>query len=245
MNIKNVVYCSLTAGLLVIGGLLPFAAQASVVIAGTRVVYDAKESEVTIKLSNNGEKPALTQVWLDKGDAKADPSKIDLPFTITPPMSRIDPAKAQTLRIAYTGEVLPQDKESVFWLNVLEIPPKPTADEAGPNHMQLAFRSRIKFFFRPAGLKGSVDDAPGKLTWHVVDKGGKKVLQVTNASLYHVTVIAAEVGAAKFEDGDMVAPGATLDLPLTGHAVAAVGTPVHFTTLNDYGGPVQGEAVLQ
>ncbi|MDR3429861.1 fimbria/pilus periplasmic chaperone [Silvimonas sp.] len=245
MNIKKIVYSSLVTGLLLIGGLLPFAAQASVVIAGTRVIYNAQDSEVTIKLSNNGEKPALTQVWLDKGDPKADPSRIDLPFTITPPMSRIDPAKAQTLRIAYTGEPLPQDKESVFWLNMLEIPPKPMADEAGANHMQLAFRSRIKFFFRPAGLKGSVNDAPGKLTWHVADKGGKQVLQVTNPTLYHVTVIAAAVGAAKFDDGDMVAPGGTLDIPLKGHAAAAAGTKVQFTTLNDYGGPVQGEGVLQ
>ncbi|MDR3426674.1 fimbria/pilus periplasmic chaperone [Silvimonas sp.] len=243
MSIKKVVCCSLAAGLLVIGGLLPFAAQASVVIAGTRVVYNAKDPEVTIKLSNNGENPALTKVWLDKGDPKADPSTIELPFTITPAMSRIDPAKAQTLRIAYTGEPLPQDKESVFYLNVLEIPPKPTADEAGANHMQLAFRSRIKFFFRPAGLKGSADEAPGKLTWHVAEKNGKPVLQVTNPTLYHVTVMAAEVDTGKVENGNMVAPGATLDLPLTGQATA--GTKLRFTTLNDYGGPVQGETVLQ
>ncbi|PJI52023.1 molecular chaperone EcpD, partial [Methylobacterium radiotolerans] len=59
----------------------------------------------------------------------------------------------------HTGEPMPQDKESVFWLNVLEIPPK---DKANQNLLQMAFRSRIKLFYRPAGLKGKAEDAPSQ-----------------------------------------------------------------------------------
>lgn len=88
--------------------------EASVVVAGTRVIYNAKDREVTLKLSNNGASPALTQVWLDNGDAKEDPSKLDLPFVRTPALARIDPQKSQTIRISYTGEALPQDRETPF-----------------------------------------------------------------------------------------------------------------------------------
>jgi P pilus assembly chaperone PapD len=31
---------------------------------------------------------------------------MDVPFTVTPPISRIDPPRSQTLRIVYTGEAL-------------------------------------------------------------------------------------------------------------------------------------------
>ncbi len=54
------------------------------------------------------------------------------------------------MHVFYTGEPLPQDKESVFWLNVQESLPKPDANKAGVNRLQLNSRSRIKLFFRPA-----------------------------------------------------------------------------------------------
>ncbi|WP_322042885.1 fimbria/pilus periplasmic chaperone [Paraburkholderia sp. J67] len=247
MNIRKILSHTVAASVLAVGAWLPCAAQASVVIAGTRVVYNATDSEVTLKLSNVGKSPALTQVWLDKGDPKADPSTLDLPFVLTPPLARIDPDKAQTVRIAYTGEALPKDRETLFWFNLLEVPPKPAATEAGQNYVQLAFRSRLKFFFRPAGLPGNADDAPGKLTWHLGSQGGKPALQVSNPTPYHVTIIEAHVGegerAPKFEDGSMVAPGAQASLPLS--ATPATGGKVSFTTLNDYGGPIKHEAPLQ
>jgi chaperone protein EcpD len=247
MNIRKFVSSAMAAGVLALGALLPFAAQSSVVIAGTRVVYNATDSEVTLKLSNVGRSPALTQVWLDKGDPKVDPSKLDLPFVLTPPLARIDPGKAQTIRIAYTGEAMPADRETVLWFNLLEVPPKPTAAQAGANYVQLAFRSRLKFFFRPAGLQGKADDAPDMLTWRMGSQNGKPALLVSNPTPYHVTIIEAHVGegphAPKFEEGDMVAPGAQLALPLS--AAPSAGGKVSFTTLNDYGGPAKHEATLQ
>ncbi|SAL16219.1 pili assembly chaperone [Caballeronia peredens] len=246
MKIRKVVSKILMAAMIAAGTLSAVSSQASVVIAGTRVVYNAGDSEVTLKLSNVGKHPALTQVWLDKGDAKEDPSKIDLPFVLTPALARIDPDKAQTIRISYTGEELPNDRESLLWFNVLEVPPKPEQADAGGNYVQLAFRSRIKFFFRPTGLPGTSDAAPDKLQWNLVTENGKSALKVANPTPYHVTIIEAQVGAGdkapKFDDGGMVTPGGELSLPLS--APAAAGGKVSFTTLNDYGGPMKHEANL-
>src|SRR5437868_3111030 len=108
---------------------------ASVVISGTRVVYGQRDREVTIRLTNDGEAPALVQAWLDRGDPDVDPATISVPFTLTPPMFRVDPAKGQSLRVIYTQEPLPADRETVFWLNVLEVPPR--AQTPGTNSMQL------------------------------------------------------------------------------------------------------------
>jgi chaperone protein EcpD len=247
MNLRKLISSIVAAGMLLGGGVSPFMAHASVVIAGTRVVYNASDSEVSLKLSNAGKSPALTQVWLDKGDPKVDPSKLNLPFILTPPLARIDPGKAQTIRISYTGEEMPKDRETLLWFNMLEVPPKPTAEQAGPNYVQLAFRSRLKFFFRPAGLKGGSEEAPNKLTWHVGRQDGKSALEVSNPTPYYVTIIEAHIGegnnAARLKDSGMVAPGDKLVLPLSGTSGASA--KVTFTTLNDYGGPIKHEAELK
>jgi len=237
----------LTAAVLVLSLPAAWSAHASVVIGGTRVVYNANEKEATIKLSNQGNAPALTQAWLDNGDPKAAPSTVEVPFLVTPPVMRIDPKKAQTLRILHTGEPLPQDKESVFWLNVLEIPPKAEASGANTNHLQLAFRSRIKMFYRPANLKGSALDAPGQVAWRLVASGNQFSLEARNPASYHVSFTALEVKGsdgkvASFDDGGMVNPGETQVFPLKGDVTQSAAPKVHYTALNDHGGAVTGEA---
>ncbi|WP_174941954.1 fimbria/pilus periplasmic chaperone [Burkholderia lata] len=230
-------------------GYLAAPAVASVVIGGTRVIYGAGESEVTLKLSNAGQSPALVQSWVDAGDVRGAPSTIKVPFTVTPPIARIDPSKSQTLRIVYTGEPMPQDHESVFWLNVLEVPPKPGAADADMNRIQLAFRSRIKLFYRPENLKGSSADAPAQLTWRLTQADGKPAIEAHNPTPFHVslTMISVQSGgrSATFDDGGMVGPGETRAFPLKGDVPDAAGASVHYTALNDYGGAFSGETPLR
>ena len=248
MNIKQGLRAAFACALVALGlfGALP--AEASVVVAGTRVIFNAQDRETTVKLSNQGRQPALVQAWLDAGDAKASPSSIEVPFTITPPVSRIDPSKSQTLRVLYTGEPLPQDKESVFWLNVLEVPPKPGADMADANTLQLAFRTRIKLFYRPAGLAGTALDAPSQVTWRLVGSGSQLALEARNPTPYYVSYAAVEVvtgdKSVSSRDGGMVGPGETSRFPLAAEAVATVGSKVRFHAINDWGGPVEGESPL-
>jgi len=245
---KQIFKTFLATGMLALGMAGALQAQASVVVGGTRVIYNAKDRETTIKLNNEGGSPALTQSWIDKGDPKAVPSSIDVPFTMTPPVARIDPGKAQTLRIIYTGEPLPQDKESVFWLNVLEVPPKPTADQADANKLQMAFRTRVKLFFRPVGLEGKASEAPAQITWRVVQEGNQPALEGRNPTSYHVSFASLKVigggKEAQFDDGGMIAPGETKVFPLSGDVSQGTEAKVHYQAINDYGGSTRGEAVL-
>lgn len=225
-----------------LGGALR--ANASVVIASTRIIYQAKERETTIKLTNAGKAPSLVQAWLDKGEMNASPTNVDVPFTVTPPVSRLDPGRAQTLRISYTGEPLPQNKETVFWLNVLDVPPKAQA-EGDANLLQLAFRSRIKVFFRPVGLSGLADEAPRKVKWKLVPEG----IEASNPTPYHVSYALIEVQSsgkvAKFEDGGMVGPNEVKVFPLKGNVAGSSDAKVRYKAINDFGGSTGGEAELQ
>lgn len=215
--------------------------EASVVIGGTRVVYPAQDKEVTVKLTNEGKKPALVQVWMDDGDEKSTPDSAKVPFTISPPIFRMDPGKGQAVRVVYTKEPLPAGKETLYWVNVLEVPPKSSAD-SDRNLLQFAFRTRIKFFFRPPGLPGDPATAPDQLRWKLVPgEAGKGIaLQVSNPSPYYVNFahVGFKAGERSYMErgGGMVAPGGTSTFPITqlasrpGGEVKAV-----FDVINDYG----------
>ena len=225
------------------------AADASVVIGGTRVVFPAAGGEVTVRLNNNGEQPALVEAWIDAGNPASTPDTARVPFLITPPLFRMNPAKGQSLRIVYTGQALPKDRESLFWLNVLEIPPKPgTVNGEAQNTLQFAVRSRLKLFFRPAGLIGNPLSAAAQITWSVASDEHGAALVAHNPTPYHITLSKVSLGGGKnglATDAGMIAPLATLRLPLAGDApVPAAGTPVVFTTINDFGAAVAGQGTI-
>lgn len=216
-------------------------AAASVVISGTRVVFHAQQGEATVRLTNNNDHPALVETWIDAGDINSTPDTVHTPFLITPPMFRMDAHKDQSLRILYVPgkQPLPTDRESVFWLNVLEIPPKPAGPQfAGKNYLQFAIRTRIKLFYRPAKLPGDVLKAPDELTFKAA-AGSSAALVVHNPTPYYITISGIALGANASLDNNidgMVAPFDDLTLNLKGLAHApTTGTPVVFATINDYG----------
>ena len=218
-------------------------ARATVVIAGTRVVFPAATGEVTVRLSNEGSQPALVEAWIDDGDPASTPDTAKVPFLVTPPLARMNAGKGQSLRIVYAGQPLPKDRESLFWLNVLEIPPKLAAKQGEEqNTLQFAVRSRLKLFFRPADLAGDPAAAARDITWKVVPDGQGYALEAGNASPYYITFSKAALtaGASTYAaEAGMVAPHATARLPLKqlGSAPGA-GAGVDYTVINDFGAGV-------
>jgi chaperone protein EcpD len=229
--------------------LLAGNAHASVTISGTRVVYPLNEREVTVKLDNDSRDPALVQVWMDDGNASAKPGEIKVPFVITPPIFRMNPKKSQTLRVMYSGEPLPTDRESVYWLNVLDIPPK-ASGAANANTLQFAFRTRVKVFVRPPRLAGTPEEAPAQLSWKLVPAadGHGQAVSVSNPTPYFVSFSEVDVVSAghtyKNERGGMVAPRGTEVLPVAQMNSVPADATVHYTAISDYGGALTGDAKL-
>lgn len=227
-------------------GVFASQAQASVVIAGTRVIFPGQEREVTVKLSNEGSAPALVKAWLDNGDMNEAPEKIRVPFTLTPAMFRLDPSKGQTLRLIYTNEPLAKDKESLFWLNVLEVPPKPQAGETA-NTLQFALRTRIKVIFRPQGLPGSAAEAPSQVRWEVrrAADGKGYALRATNPTPYVVNLgkISLNAGGKSYDAGaGFIKPGTSESFPLQNlSSPPASGATVNYSSINDWGGNQDGQ----
>ena len=220
---------------------------ANVVITGTRIIFPSSEREVSIKLNNEGEAPGLVQAWIDSGDMDATPETATAPFVLTPPVFRVDPKKGQTMRLMYTREPLPQDRESVFWLNLLEVPPKPQeADDS--NFLQMAFRTRVKIFYRPAALNSvqKTEDAVNGVTWSIkrAADGKAYVLHADNPSPYFITVTEAGIvaGGNKIgsDESHMLAPGGQHDFPLKSLRELPAGEiTVRFLSINDWGSAIE------
>lgn len=217
--------CRIVVLFFLVSMILP--ASAGIVITGTRVVYPAGEKDVSIKIDNESDKPVLAQVWVDDGDASASPETANVPFTLTPPVSRLNGGKGQTLRLMFTGAELSKDKESLFWLNVLGIPAK---SQKAENQIQMAVRSRIKIFYRPEGLVGEASEAGRAVKWKKV-KGG---FEATNPTPYYVSVAKIsddKAGKNPIAEGGMIAPGGR-------QFFASIKQPdtIYPSYINDFGG---------
>ncbi|MGE7956807.1 fimbrial biogenesis chaperone [Pseudomonas sp. NPDC089530] len=243
MTPKARVWSSFVLGVMFLG-VCSGTVQASIVMQGTRLVYPAEAREVTIKMNNAGNTALLAQSWIDDGDSSKAPEEIKVPFLVSPAVIRLDPDAAAALRISYTKEKLAGDRESLFWLNVLETPPRKEADE---NVLQFAFRTRIKVFFRPKSLKPDVDLAANKLDWKLTShsdvKGGRESragLQVTNPTPYYISFARVEVvldGQKVAVKDEMVAPFSNGLFLLPEHAPQTYRkASVHYEVINDFGG---------
>lgn len=178
-------------------------ATAGVVIGGTRVIYYSDKLDATISVKNNDASlPYLIQTWIDPFDSK-DTAKP--PFTVIPPVSRLEARQEKVLRIMKVKGELPLDRESVFWLNVKNIPPS----SENPNSLSIAIKTRIKFFWRPASLKQIPESVFSTLKWHVQ----KNQLIVENPSAIHINVMNVTVDG-KDIPLNIIRPFETLHLSL-------------------------------
>lgn len=188
-----------------------FTAEANIVINTTRVIYLADKKETTVQLVNTSEQPALVQSWIDDGDTASTPETSKVPFLLTPPVVKVEGRNGQQLRIKYLQGNLPADRESLFYLNVLDIPPVPDNVD-GKNMMQVAIKSRIKLFFRPAGLSVALKDVPKSIK---LSTKNARTFTLENPTPYHLNVIGLQGDKTKtniLQEGIVVLPFATTDI---------------------------------
>ncbi|HAT1685452.1 TPA: fimbria/pilus periplasmic chaperone, partial [Klebsiella oxytoca] len=117
---------------------------------------NGNEKTISVTLSNEDKtRPFLAQSWVEDSRGK----RTDM-LMVLPPLQRIDAGQKSQVRIMQVKgaglEKLPADRETLFWFNVREIPPKPERT----NVLQLALQSRLKLFYRPVAIARSSNDTP-------------------------------------------------------------------------------------
>nr|WP_241391825.1 fimbria/pilus periplasmic chaperone [Serratia proteamaculans]ULG15862.1 SefG [Serratia proteamaculans]ULG19123.1 SefG [Serratia proteamaculans] len=197
----------------------------------SRLILNEGEKAVSITVQNqNNRAPYLAQAWLEDASGK----KISQPLVALPPIQRIEAGGKTSVRVQDINShaQLPSDRESVFYFNLREVPPK----NEKKNSLQLALQTRLKVFYRPKQLKVERDarTVPGveKL---IIKKEGKGY-QVTNPTPYFITVVSARKTLSgsnvdKFEPF-LIPPRETV---MANWNEGAIVDTLILSTLNDYG----------
>ncbi|MBC6504426.1 fimbria/pilus periplasmic chaperone [Citrobacter freundii] len=202
-------------------------AQAAISLDRTRAIFDGADKSMMLNIVNdNKQLPYLAQAWLEN----AAQEKITVgPLVVTPPVQRLEPGSQSMVRVASTPDInkLPQDRESLFYFNLREIPPK--SDKV--NVLQIALQTKIKLFYRPASIQAKANSLwQEKLVLNKTSGGWR----IENPTPYYVTVIGLggtekEAKEGKF-DAVMLEPKSEQTVKASSY-----GTP-WLSYINDYGG---------
>ncbi|MCR8999971.1 molecular chaperone [Rahnella perminowiae] len=142
---------------------------------------------------------------------------------------RLNAGEDNSLRIIRTGGILPDDRESLFWLNIKAIPRLPEESPAGL--LQIVVKTRLKLFYRPAALLTPA----GQSAWRQLQfsRQGEQ-LRVTNPAPYYFTFFHLKIGSHRVATGNiMVPPFGEARYPWP---QGSTGNDVSWQVVNDYGG---------
>jgi P pilus assembly chaperone PapD len=203
--------------------------QAGVLVAGTRFVYGEGQSAINISVENTDKSAYLikTQLapWSETNDGAVGPSNsLEVPFIATPPLFALAGGRQNKIRVFHTGNTLRADRESLFQLSILAIP----SGQASSDTVQIAIRSRFKFFYRPKGLSGDPAQAYSQLRWQRTGNA----ITATNPTPYYVTLFKVEANRKGVDDAGMVAPFSQRNF---GWCAGNRSCKVQWQSINDYG----------
>ncbi|WP_370824705.1 fimbria/pilus periplasmic chaperone [Pseudomonas bubulae] len=206
--------------------------NAAIGLDRTRVVFDGSKDAASMTITNNNTQlPYLAQGWIEDEQG----NKITSPLIVLPPVQRLEPGKKSQVKVQALPAVksLPQDRETVYYFNLREIPPR--SDKA--NSLQIALQTRIKLFYRPASIVPSQQERSDPWQKQLILTREADDFQVNNPTPYYITLIDARSSKeGKTSPGFeplMVPPKGTLKL---GVSAAALGSKPWLTYVNDYGG---------
>ncbi|WP_228723158.1 fimbrial biogenesis chaperone [Limnobaculum xujianqingii] len=234
-NMKRTTFAALALGTLLLSAQTFGAVRPQL----TRIVAYAADKETPIEVINESQETYLIQSWLE--DLKGNEN--NLPLVLTPPVMKIAGKQEGKLRLVVLPAEIPQDRESVYWLSIQEIPPKAKDNEN--NKLVLAIRSRLKVFIRPEGLDGSkAADAVKSLQWDVEREGGEVWLKATNPTPYYISFgkLELKAGGAK---GTTLESKTEMPAPMSSQRYAVPksfkgkSVTLTYSAVNDYGGETE------
>lgn len=224
---KNLLFCIMF--------LAPSISFSSVSITGTRVIYDEAERSVAVKLTNQGNTTSIVQAWIDDKMTNQEPSDGSSPFILYPAVSKIIGGGEQYLRIKKIENIKNSDVESLYWLNVKDIPEEPK--EKDINYLQFSILTKIKLFYRPSSLKNKMNDIYNDLLWSVEKRKGGIYLIAKNNSSYYISMTEIKLkSSTKKMPLEMIAPKSSAEWILKNINLTDVESgQAEYGAVNDYG----------
>lgn len=228
--------------------LLCTTAQAGMIIESSRVVFSAADREQSLLMANGNDYPVIVQAWIDDGAPDGTPETAgEVPVMPLPGIFRLEPGEQKNLRLLATQIKQPQDRESLYWLNIYEIPPTDAHLPPGVSAVKVAVRLQLKMFYRPQHLKLDVDKLTEQQQFSLIRQPGALKLKIDNASPYYATFSGAKLtgsGQSRELNIGMLAPFSQKTLDVGGDANWQPDS-ISYLLINDDGNGVVGKKSLQ
>lgn len=230
------------SGLLGLCAFISVNASSSVVMTGTRVIFPSDATEKIVQFQNSDPQPYVVQLQITNENNEPDNNA---PFTMVPPVFRMEPNTGNSIRLIANGtKILPQDRESVFYLNFTQLPAL-KASQQDMNQLVIAVTSRVKIFYRPAKLTVQPDEAYRSLKFSVRQDS----VTVNNPTGFYITVRKAslEMSSKKtvtLAESVMIPPKSTLQWHADRKITTLDGALLKLILVNDYGADVTREIQL-
>jgi fimbrial chaperone protein len=162
-------------------------AQAAFVINGTRFIYPAGQNSIVATVRNQAKLTYGGQVWVASSVANQEQAN----FVPSPTFFKLSPGQAQVVRILGVQESqLPTDRESLFLLNIQEIPPAP---KPGSNAISIAMNTQVKLIYRPEALAQGRRAAEQQLRVSRTASG----LKLENPTPYYLAISTLQVNGQR------------------------------------------------
>lgn len=171
---------------------ISFTANCAVNVDKSRVVFNSGALTASLSLHNSEKEPALVQLWTDAGDPLATPNSVKTPIIINPPVFKMQPSEVRNIKLLLvSSEELPKDRESLFWLNVYQIPPNTGLISKSYRKIVLPLKLRLKVYVRPETVG---DISTSDYAALIITRGGEKIVKVSNPTKWHITIPIMMIG---------------------------------------------------
>ncbi|WP_272663263.1 MULTISPECIES: fimbria/pilus periplasmic chaperone [unclassified Providencia] len=204
MNIK-----ALGMGMLTALSLMTIpSAWAALSVDQSRYIFEGDKDAVSIVVENASPKTYGGQTWIENiKETDTRPT-----FVVTPPFFKVPGNGKQVLRVIKALDEMPEDKESIYWVSLQEIPPK--NPDGG---LSLALRTKVKLLYRPANLMDGRKNAETGLS--LQEKNGQTQLVNTTPYIFAIADVLGEkdtpvsLSEKQHEILAMFTPGESVTLP--------------------------------
>lgn len=214
--------------LLLISTIPSFANEGGVYLGSTRIIFPSSATSESLSVTNSSKKETwLVRSWISLGDSDDEKNNN---FIITPPLYRLDPQSTINLKINRLSDSFPKNKESLFYINAMIIPPidKKSTDST---KIQFSINNKIKMFYRPESInsQNNVEEAYNKISVKKELKG----FTLKNPTPYYITLTQMQIDNNKSEgyEGLMLSPFGSEYLKCVKNC-----NNVKFKIINDFGG---------
>ncbi|EDC6228537.1 fimbrial chaperone [Salmonella enterica subsp. enterica serovar Braenderup] len=202
--------------------------MAAFVLNGTRFIYDEGKKNVSFTVTNEADKSYGGQVWIDNTNQGNGVYMVP-----QPPFFKVGAKQKQIIRIMSTDASLPKDRESLFWLNVQEIPPKPEVKDTEGSVLAIAMNTRVKVIYRPSSIKNGRQDAEKQL---ILEQRGNETW-LKNPTPYYMAVVSMQSDGKKVALSDQTLADIAQLKPFSDVSLGRKVTgKVSVDAINDWGG---------